>query len=94
VHGSRAALGIPAPEAPLRRHDLPWLAAVVLFGGLAGPTLLILGLSHTSAASGSLLLNLEGLATMLIAWMVFRENVDRRLLLAATQTASWKHRST
>lgn len=83
VHGGRAALGIPAPEAPLRRHDLPWLVAVVLFGGLAGPLLLMLGLSRTSAASGSLLLNLEGLATMLIAWVVFRENVDRRLLLGA-----------
>jgi drug/metabolite transporter (DMT)-like permease len=83
VHGSRAALGVPALEAPLRRHDLPWLAAVVLFGGLAGPLLLMLGLSHTSASSGSLLLNLEGLATMLIAWVVFRENVDRRLILGA-----------
>lgn len=83
VHGGRAAVGIPAPEAPLRRHDLPWLAAVVLFGGLAGPLLLMLGLAHTSAASGSLLLNLEGLATMLIAWVVFRENVDRRLMLGA-----------
>ncbi|AWN41495.1 DMT family transporter [Methylobacterium durans] len=83
VHGGRAALRIPAPEAPLRRHDLPWLAAVVLFGGLVGPLLLMLGLSRTSAASGSLLLNLEGLATMLIAWVVLRENVDRRLLLGA-----------
>jgi drug/metabolite transporter (DMT)-like permease len=83
VHGSRAALGIPAREAPLRRHDLPWLAAVVLFGGLAGPLLLMLGLSQTSASSGSLLLNLEGLATMLIAWTAFRENVDRRLILGA-----------
>ena len=83
VHGGRAALGVPAPEAPLRRHDLPWLMAVVLFGGLAGPLLLMLGLSHTSAASGSLLLNLEGLATMLIAWVVFQENVDRRLLFGA-----------
>ena len=83
VHVSRATFGVPAQEAPLRRHDLPWLAAVVLFGGLAGPLLLMLGLSHTSAASGSLLLNLEGLATMLIAWVVFRENVDRRLMLGA-----------
>lgn len=83
VHVGRAALGVPAQEAPLRRHDLPWLAAVVLSGGLAGPLLLMLGLSHTSAASGSLLLNLEGLATMLIAWVVIRENVDRRLLLGA-----------
>ncbi|WP_457108690.1 DMT family transporter [Methylobacterium sp. P5_C11] len=83
VHAARAMLGVSAPEAPLRRHDLPWLAAVVLFGGLAGPLLLMLGLARTSATSGSLLLNLEGLATMLIAWMVFRENVDRRLLLGA-----------
>jgi len=59
------------------------LAAVLLFGGCAGPLLLMLGLSRTSASSGSLLLNLEGLATMLIAWLVFRENVDRRLMLGA-----------
>jgi drug/metabolite transporter (DMT)-like permease len=83
VHCGRAALGIPAPEAPLRGRDVPWLVAVVLFGGFAGPLLLMLGLAHTSAASGSLLLNLEGLATMLIAWVVFRENVDRRLMFGA-----------
>jgi drug/metabolite transporter (DMT)-like permease len=83
VHVSRKVLRIEASEAPLRRADMPWLAAVVLFGGVAGPLLLMLGLARTSAASGSLLLNLEGLATMAIAWMVFRENVDRRLLLGA-----------
>jgi hypothetical protein len=43
----------------------------------------MIGLARTSAASGALLLNLEGLATMAIAWVVFRENVDRRLLLGA-----------
>jgi drug/metabolite transporter (DMT)-like permease len=43
----------------------------------------MLGLNRTSASSGSLLLNLEGLATMAVAWLVFRENVDRRLLLGA-----------
>jgi len=43
----------------------------------------MLGLSRTSAASGSLLLNLEGLATLLIAWVVFREDVDRRPMLGA-----------
>ncbi len=83
VHVGRAAVGLPAPEAPLRRPDLPWLAAVILFGGFAGPLLLMLGLARTSASSGALLLNLEGLATMLIAWVVFRENVDRRLMLGA-----------
>lgn len=83
VHFGRSALGLGRSEAQLARADLPWLAAVVLFGGVLGPLLLMLGLARTSAASGALLLNLEGLATMAIAWLVFRENVDRRLLLGA-----------
>jgi len=83
VHRGRRAIGLPAPEAPLRRSDIPWLSAVVLFGGMIGPLLLMLGLARTNAAPAALLLNLEGLATMSIAWLVFRENVDRRLLLGA-----------
>lgn len=79
----RGTFGLPGSEAPLRRTDLPLLAVVVLFGGVLGPVLLMLGLSHTNAASGSLLLNLEGLATMAIAWLFYKENVDRRLLLGA-----------
>jgi drug/metabolite transporter (DMT)-like permease len=79
----RSVLGATASEAPLRRGDMPWLAAIIAFGGVIGPLLLVLGLARTSAASGSLLLNLEGLATMAIAWVVFRENVDRRLLFGA-----------
>jgi drug/metabolite transporter (DMT)-like permease len=83
VHVARNAVGLAAPEAPLRRGDVPWLAAVVLFGGVLGPLLLMLGLEATTAASGSLLLNLESLATMAIAWLVFRENVDGRLIAGA-----------
>lgn len=83
VHGSRTLLRIPAAEAPLRRADVPWMALVILSGGIGGPVLLMLGLSRTDAASASLLLNLEGLATMGIAWLAFRENVDRRLLIGA-----------
>jgi drug/metabolite transporter (DMT)-like permease len=70
-------------EAPLRRADLPWLAAVVLIGGVLGPVLLMLGLARTDAASAALLLNLESLATLAIAWLVSRENVDRRIFLGA-----------
>src|SRR5450631_2211584 len=83
AHLGLAWLGVSAPEAPLRSSDVPWLIATVLFGGIAGPLLLMLGLVRTTASSGSLLLNLEGLATMGIAWLVFRENVDRLLLLGA-----------
>ena len=82
-HLGRGMVGLPGVEASLTRRDLPWLAAVVLFGGVLGPLLLMFGLSLTSASTGSLLLNLEGLATMAIAWLVFRESVDRRLLLGA-----------
>src|SRR5262249_20659435 len=83
VHLGRRVLGIASPEAPLRRRDLPRLALVVLSGGVLGPSLLMLGLARTEASTAALLLNLEGLATMLIAWLAFRENVDRRLLLGA-----------
>lgn len=83
VRLGRGALRLRAAEAPLRQADLPWLAAVVGAGGVIGPLLLMLGLARTDAASASLLLNLEGIATMVIAWVVFRENVDRRLLLGA-----------
>lgn len=83
VHLSRRVLRLPVVEAPLRRSDVPWLAAVIMAGGLAGPLFLMFGLVRTDAAGASLLLNLEGLTTMGIAWLVFRENVDRRLLLGA-----------
>ncbi|MBN9561908.1 MAG: EamA family transporter [Alphaproteobacteria bacterium] len=83
LHFGRRLLGGPLIEAPLRRSDLPWLGAVILAGGVIGPLLLMLGLTRTAASSAALLLNLEGLATMAIAWLVFHEHTDRRLLLGA-----------
>lgn len=88
LYWGRSAIGLPTAEATLQKPDLPWLSAVILFGGVLGPVLLMLGLSLTSAASGSLLLNLEGLATIAIAWIVFRENVDGRLILGAVAILS------
>src|SRR5262249_47411479 len=72
--GTRAA-----KEAPLSRADVPWLAAAILFGGVVGPVLLMVGLTRTPAASASLLLNLEGVFTAVLAGIVFHENVDRRI---------------
>jgi drug/metabolite transporter (DMT)-like permease len=43
----------------------------------------MLGLRATAASTAALLLNLEGLATVAIAWLAFRENVDRRVLIGA-----------
>ena len=83
VRLGRAAGKGKAQEAPLRRADLPWLAAVILMGGVVGPVLLMLGLLGIEAAAASLLLNLESVFTLLIAWIVFRENLDRRIALGA-----------
>jgi drug/metabolite transporter (DMT)-like permease len=85
--GSGVGLGIyrlarrARQDAPLRRADVPWLAAAIAFGGVVGPLLLMVGLTRTPASGASLLLNLEGVFTALIAWFVFRENVDRRVAL-------------
>lgn len=79
----RASTGNKVQEASLSRADVPWLAGTVVFGGIFGPILLLLGLATTDAASASLLLNLESVATLLIAWLIFREHVDRKLFLGA-----------
>ncbi len=70
-------------EAKLTRAQAPRLAAVALFGGILGPALLMLGIQGVPASAASLLLNLEGIATMLIAWVVFRENADARIIIGA-----------
>ena len=66
-------------EAGLKLNDLRWLAGAILSGGIVGPVLLLIGLRYTPASSASLLLNLEGVLTALLAWFVFKENFDRRI---------------
>src|SRR5215831_13575858 len=63
-----------ASEAALSRAELPWLAGAIAAGGIVGPLLLMFGLAHTEAATASLMLTLEGVATALMAWFVFHEN--------------------
>ena len=70
-----------APEVALSRAEIPWLAGAIAAGGVAGPLLLMFGLTGTDAAAASLLLTLEGAATALMAWFIFHENFDRRIAL-------------
>lgn len=79
LRGRQAVAG----EAQLTAGDIPWLALAIGMGGVIAPVLLMFGLTLNTASSSALLLNLEGLATMAIAWLVYRENVDRRLLFGA-----------
>ncbi len=75
--GSRGAAG--RREASLTASDLPSLGGAVLFGGVIGPVLQMVGLSTTPASTAALLLNMEVVFTALIAWFVFKEHFDRRI---------------
>jgi drug/metabolite transporter (DMT)-like permease len=69
-------------EAQLKRPDIPWLIGSILAGGIAAPIILLFGLHSTPAATASLLLNFEAVATTLIAALAFREAISRRAWLA------------
>ena len=71
---------IEAP--PLRRRDIGWLTGAIISGGILAPICLFYGLKKTFGYSASLLLNLEGVATALIAVLIFKENAGRRIWLA------------
>jgi drug/metabolite transporter (DMT)-like permease len=70
-------------EARLRLSDLPTLLTIASTGGIMGPVLMLVGLERVSGMTGSLLLNLEGSLTALLAVLVFREHLERRALLGS-----------
>lgn len=65
----------------LVKDDWVWLMGAIGSGGILGPILLMFGLQQTSAATASLLLNLEAVLTALLAWIVFKENTAYRIVL-------------
>ena len=65
----------------LPKSEWPWLMGAIFFGGVLGPVALMAGLVSTSGSTASLLLNLEAVLTAIIAWVVFKENADRRIVL-------------
>jgi drug/metabolite transporter (DMT)-like permease len=65
----------------LSKSEWSWLLGAVFFGGVLGPVALMFGLVSTTGSTASLLLNLEAVLTALIAWAVFKENADRRIVL-------------
>lgn len=71
-----------AREAPVRAVHLPRLLVVALLGAVLAPVGLVWGLQHTSASAASLLLNFEGVFTVLLAWRCHREPIGRRVVLA------------
>jgi drug/metabolite transporter (DMT)-like permease len=89
-----AALAV-APVALAKRQPLRSLrlggrrlAVAVLVGGAIAPALLVAGLVRVPAATASLLLNFELVATTIIAAVVFHEHLGRRLIASVTLVAT------
>lgn len=68
------------PSAPTLRRGGSRLAVAVVVGGAIAPVLLAAGLTRTSAASASLLLNLELGFTVVLAGLLFGEHLGRRVV--------------
>ncbi len=75
--------GAPPREARIGRKEVPLLAGIILCGGILGPVLMLTGLARLSGVAASLLLNLEGPFTILLALLVFGEHLGRTGALAA-----------
>ena len=72
--------GLAAGEQRLTRRELPYTVGMVALD-IAAPIALMIGISKTSAANASLLNNFEIVATSLIALLIFREPISRKLWL-------------
>jgi len=83
-YGVASAVGAGSRRAglSLRREDAPWLAGATVAGGIVAPIALMAGLRLITGFAASLLLNLEGVATALIASVLFREHTPGRVWAA------------
>ncbi len=70
-------------ETRLGRKDLRYVIGMILLD-IAAPIFLMLGLSTATAANVSLLNNFEIVATSVIALIVFKEAISKRLWIAIT----------
>lgn len=68
--------------SPRGRHQRLYLLGSLIFGGVVGPVLLVMGLSRAPAGSVALWLNLETVATAVLARAFFREHLGGKTWLA------------
>ena len=68
---------------PLTKAELPYTIGMIVLD-IAAPILLMLGLERTNSANASLLNNFEIVATSIIALLVFKEVLSKRLTVAIT----------
>ena len=75
------AMGKKVVKEPLTKSELPYTIAMVVLD-IAAPILLMHGLRMTSSANATLLNNFEIVATSLIALVVFKEFISKKLWIA------------
>lgn len=68
-------------EARLTKKELPFTLGMVVLD-IAAPIFLMIGLTMTTPANVSLLNNFEIVATTLIALLIFKESISKRLWIA------------
>jgi len=78
----RKAAGSAPERISMERSDLLYLMGSTIFGAIAAPILLMVGLKWTAGSDASLLLNLEGVMTAIIAVAFFHDKGGYRLWLA------------
>ncbi len=78
----RRIAATPAPSSGMNRSEKFYLAGSTLTGAILAPILLMVGLKWTAGSDASLLLNLEGVMTAVIAVAFFHDRGGRRLWLA------------
>jgi drug/metabolite transporter (DMT)-like permease len=66
----------------LGKDALGRLLLVGVFGAALAPALLVWGLRDAGATSASLVLNFEAVFTVMLAWVMYREAIGRRVSLA------------
>ena len=77
----RSKTGNGKQEMQLTKKDLPYTLGMVILD-IAAPIFLMIGLSRTTAANVSLLNNFEIVATSIIALLIFKERIGKRLWIA------------
>lgn len=74
-------IGKGEKKEPLTKKELPYTIAMVILD-IVAPILLMLGIARTNSANVSLLNNFEIVATSIIALVVFKEVISKKLWFA------------
>lgn len=68
-------------KEPLTKRELPYTIAMIVLD-IAAPIFLMIGISKTTSANATLLNNFEIVATSIIAFVIFKEIISKKLCFA------------